>query len=253
MARSDTAWKLFLEQPGSLRCLIRHADPVLHELVDWQRGVEYLDKELQQITPQSATGRQIVDKLVRVSLTDGAEQWVLVHIEVQSQPDPLFAERMYAYNATAWLRYRQQVLSLAILADTRRHWRPTRYERVLGNHRLLFEFVSLKLMDLDEGSLLADSEPAALVMLAFKRAGETKRNAELRLQARLELLRLTVERGYNEEQTTNLLGFLEWIMDLPKLLEREYERAIEEYKRETGVKIVPRIVEMTLREGLEQG
>ncbi len=253
LKRSDTAWKLFLEEPEHFRYLIRHADPLLHSLIDWRHGVEYLDNELQQIVPQSATGRQIVDKLVRVYLQNGAEQWILVHIEVQSQPDPFFEERMYAYNATAWLRYRRQVLSIAVLADTRRNWRPVRYERVLGNHRLVFEFVSLKIIDLDETELLADPEPAALLLVAFKRAAMTKSKAELRLQARVELLRLTVERGYNEEQTANLLGLLEWIMNLPKLLEREYERAIEEYKRETGVRIVPRIVEMSLREGLEQG
>ena len=251
--RSDAAWKLFLEQPSYLRYLIRRADPILYSLIDWQRGVEYLENELQQITPQSATGRQIVDKLVRVYLRNGAEQWILIHIEVQSRPDPLFEERVYAYSATIWLRYRRQVVSIAILADTRPNWRPTRYERVLGNHRLVFEFVSLKVLDLDEAELLADPEPAALLLVAFKRAVQTKRKTQLRLQARIELLRLTVERGYNEEQTANLLGLLEWIMDLPKLVEREYERAIEEYKRETGIPIVPRIVEMTLREGLQQG
>ncbi|MCX7925242.1 MAG: hypothetical protein N2554_05465 [Fimbriimonadales bacterium] len=101
--------------------------------------------------------------------------------------------------------------------------------------------------------MLADPEPAALILVAFKRAAQTKRKAQLRLQARMELLRLTVERGYTEEQTSNLLGLLEWIMDLPKLLGHEYERALEEYKRETGVKIVPRIVEMSLREGIDQG
>lgn len=253
LKRSDTAWKLFLEQPENLRYLIHRADPLLHSLIDWQRGVEYLDNELQQITPESATGRQIVDKLVRVYLLNGVEQWILIHIEVQSQPDPFFEERMYAYNATAWLRHRRQVLSIAILADTRHNWRPVRYERVLGNHRLVFEFVSLKVIDLDEAELLADPEPAALLLVAFRRTAMTKRKAELRFQARVELLRLTAERGYSEEQTANLLGLLEWIMDLPKLLEREYERAIEEYKRETGARIVPRIVEMSLREGLEQG
>lgn len=54
--RSDAAWKLFLEQPSYLRYLICRADPILYSLIDRQRGVEYLENELQQITPQSATG-----------------------------------------------------------------------------------------------------------------------------------------------------------------------------------------------------
>jgi len=37
-------------------------------------------------------------KLAQVWRQDGAETWVLVHVEVQSQADATFAERMYVYN-----------------------------------------------------------------------------------------------------------------------------------------------------------
>jgi hypothetical protein len=40
--------------------------PEIHAAIDWSRNTEFLDKELQQIVPESETGRGTVDKLVKV-------------------------------------------------------------------------------------------------------------------------------------------------------------------------------------------
>lgn len=45
--------------------------PDIAEGVDWTRGIEPLDAELQKITPEAEVGRGSVDKLVRVYTTDG--------------------------------------------------------------------------------------------------------------------------------------------------------------------------------------
>ncbi|HQY93279.1 MAG TPA: hypothetical protein PLS79_16825, partial [Caldilinea sp.] len=50
--------------------------PDAYTAIDWSRGHEYLDKELQKITTDADTGRRTVDKLVKVYLLDGAELWV---------------------------------------------------------------------------------------------------------------------------------------------------------------------------------
>ena len=72
--------------------------PTAHTQIDWRAGYEFLDKELQKITLDAALGRRMVDKLVRVQLKDGREQWVLVHVEVQMQPAIGFPERMFVYH-----------------------------------------------------------------------------------------------------------------------------------------------------------
>ena len=71
--------------------------PTAHVQIDWRAGYEFLDKELQKITLDAALGRRMVDKLVRVQLKNGREQWVLVHVEVQTQPASGFPERMFVY------------------------------------------------------------------------------------------------------------------------------------------------------------
>ncbi|MFN3335574.1 MAG: hypothetical protein ACK47M_24010 [Caldilinea sp.] len=42
--------------------------PDAYVAIDWSRGHEYLDKELQKITADADTGRRTVDKLVKVYL-----------------------------------------------------------------------------------------------------------------------------------------------------------------------------------------
>ena len=74
----DSPWKQALDvffQPFlELFCVQAHAD------IDWSRGFEPLDKELQKIVRKAEIGRRFVDKLVKVWLKSGREQWVLVHV-----------------------------------------------------------------------------------------------------------------------------------------------------------------------------
>jgi hypothetical protein len=191
----DSPWKevitLFFPQ------LIQLIHPELYQLIDWQRPFQFLDAELQKIVPHSQTGRQTVDKLVQVYLHNNQQQWVLVHIEAQARPEKQFAERMYAYHARLWLHYRREIISIAILADNNARWRPSRYEQSLAGCQLLFEFYTVKVLDIDEAQLLMEPNPCALLLLAFRRAAATRRHAELRFQARVELMRLAMDRGYN--------------------------------------------------------
>ena len=43
-------------------------------------------------------GKRFADALVRVTLANGEERWIYIHIEVQGQYDAKFAKRMFTYN-----------------------------------------------------------------------------------------------------------------------------------------------------------
>jgi hypothetical protein len=118
----DTAWKQALE--WFFEPFLALFFPAIHNDVDWTREPVFLDKELQQIAPESAAGRGTVDKLVRVWTPEGDEAWVLVHVEVQTQHDSAFAERMYGYNHRLLDKYGRMPVSLAVLGDESRSWRP---------------------------------------------------------------------------------------------------------------------------------
>ena len=76
----------------------------------------------------ASLGRRCAEKLFQVWQHDGSPQMVLIHVEAQGQRDPEFPERMYVYNYHPFDRYRCLVLSLAVLADTSRTWRPDRIQ-----------------------------------------------------------------------------------------------------------------------------
>ena len=71
--------------------------PKAHSSIDWSRGYQFLDKELQTIRLENEQGKRIVDKLVKIFLKNGYEQWILIHIEIQSQYDYDFDTRMFIY------------------------------------------------------------------------------------------------------------------------------------------------------------
>jgi hypothetical protein len=48
---------------------------------------------------------------------------VLVHIEVQGQPERDFARRMFVYYYRIFDRYERPIMSVAILADEQADWR----------------------------------------------------------------------------------------------------------------------------------
>jgi hypothetical protein len=72
----DSPWKNILDL--QFEEFMAFFFPSAHAQIDWQAGHEFLDKELQKIALDAALGRRVVDKLVKVQLTNGQEQWVSV-------------------------------------------------------------------------------------------------------------------------------------------------------------------------------
>jgi hypothetical protein len=105
----DNPWQEVLERYFQ-DCLALFL-PQAHADIDWGQPPVFLDKELRQVTPDAELGLRRVDKLARVWRRDGAEAWVLIHVEVQSQAEAEFAERMYVYNYRLYDRFRRRVAS----------------------------------------------------------------------------------------------------------------------------------------------
>jgi hypothetical protein len=249
----DTAWKAFTDDAERLQALLKHGLPRLHAQIDWSRGVEFLDKELLRVAPKEYANLQVVDKLFRVYLKNGTEEWILVHLEAQSTPDPNFAERMFAYHIAIWLRYRRRVLSIAILADDNPNWRPREFQYAVGECEIRFAFPTIKVLDLDEQQLLEAGDAASLILASFVRAVRTRHTPEIRLQARVELMQLALERGYNEEEIRQILAFLERAMRLPAELEEQYEKMLEEASRKQPEELLTSIERRAIRRGLLRG
>ena len=109
----DEAWKKIIERlfPYLLRFFIPH----LYEDADFSIGCTFLDKEMEQLSKKSRKGAKYVDKLAKVCLKDGRDQWILVHIEIQGYADKEFPERMFRYYYRIYDRYSEKIVSLALI------------------------------------------------------------------------------------------------------------------------------------------
>jgi hypothetical protein len=228
MADFDSPWKEALDV--YFRAFLAFFFPRVHNDIDWSRGYEFLDKELQKIVPQAARGRFYVDKLVKVYRKNGRETWVLIHIEVQTQRDRRFPKRLFDYNRRISDRYNRTVVSLAVLADDDREWRPQAYEEELWGCWVGMRWQPAKVLDHAgrEESLENSPNPFAKVVLAHLKALETRGAPAARRLWKLRLVRGLYEQGWNSEDVRQLFRVIDWLMELPPPLKRRFEQELAE-------------------------
>lgn len=230
-ADQDNGWKELLDE--FFKEFVEFFFPAIYADVDWQRGYEFLDKELAQLGREHATGKRIADKLVCVWLKDGRETWLLIHLEIQGQPEARFNERTYIYNYRIFDKHHCEVISLVVVTG-RSGARVGKYEIARWGFRLLCEFPVVRITDYRgrEEELRQNLNPFALVVLAQLKLLDAKDDPQKRLAARRELMRGLLRRRRNDKYVIGLLRFLDWVMVLPPELEQQlnYELA-EEVKK----------------------
>ena len=252
-AEYDSPWKEALERYFCEFMAFFH--PEAHREIDWTRGYEFLDKELQQIAPEATLGSRRVDKLARVWRREGDETWVLVHVEVQSQQEAGFAERMYVYNYRLFDRYHRHVASLAVLGDERAGWRPDSFGYELWGSQVGFRFPVIKLLDYRERweELETSDNPFAVVVMAHLKAQETRRDEKGRKRWKLILIRRLYERGYSRQDVLQLFRFIDWVLRLPEEVEKMVWQAVREYEAEQRKPYITSVERIGFQQGMQQG
>jgi hypothetical protein len=206
--------------------------PQIYPQINWEKGYEFLDKEFQQIVRDAEIGVREADKLVKVWRRDDTEIWVLLHIEVQSQVQSEFAERMYVYSNRIFDLYRQQVVSLAILADEQKSWRPTEYSYELWGCQVLLRFPTVKLLDYSEDTLEISSNPFAVIVQAHLKTQQTRQNIQERYRQKLSIAKSLYQRGYSRQELLELFRLIDWMMTLPAEVEVGFKQEIQRYQEE---------------------
>ena len=197
----DDAWKDMLD--AYFRQFLAFFVPDAEREIDWLTPTQSLEQELRQIAPEAALGGRIVDKLVKVSLLGGKEVWVMVHVEVQGEPRPDFAERMYVYNYRIYDRFHVDVCSVGVLTDDQEGWRPSVFGQGVWGSRGSLQFPVVKLIDYrgSASALAEDQNVFGLVVLSHLAALDTRGSSERRLGEKLSLVRRLYDRGMSGELT----------------------------------------------------
>jgi hypothetical protein len=253
MADYDSPWKEALDR--SFEAFLLFFFPLAHADIDWTRGYEALDKELQKIVPAAAQGRRYVDKLVKVWLKTGKEAWLLIHVEVQTWKEGDFPERMHVYNYRLFDRYQREVISLAIRADDDPDWRPSSFGYGRWGFRTGTEFPIRKLLDWAPHwqALETDPNPFAVVVLAHLKALETRGAPADRQVWKVRLVKGLYDRGMTAEDVRQLFRFIDWMMDLPKPLEKLFWDEIYHYEEDKRMPFLTTPERLGLEKGLLKG
>jgi len=249
----DSLWKEILER--YFEEFLSFFFPQAHSAIAWEKGHEFLDKELQKVVRDAKLGRRLVDKLVKVYTRDGTEAWVLVHIEVQGQVDTDFPRRMYVYNYRLFDRYDRRIASLALLTDDQPRWRPSTFGYELWGCRVGLEFPVVKVLDYqdDSANLEANPNPFAMVVMAHLRTHATRRKTEERLHEKLRLVRMLYQRGYAKQDILELFRFIDWLLVLPEELETDFARSVIEYEEAMKMPYVTSVEKIGIKKGLQKG
>jgi hypothetical protein len=248
----DSPWKEALEH--FLAPFLAFFFPAIHDAIDWQRGYESLDKELQQVVRDARTGRRLADKLFKVWRHDGREAWVLIHIEVQGHREKAFPERMFVYGYRIYDRYRRPVVSLAVLCDDQPDWRPDRFGYNVWGCSLALRFPVVKLLDYrpQMAALERERNPFAAVVLAQLKVLETRQDAAARRQWKVRLIKGLYERGLSAEAVRQLFRLIDWMMQLPQELEDQFWEEIYRFEEEQRMPYVTSVERSALKRGMRE-
>ena len=253
----DTPWKTALER--YLPEFLASYFPAAYAGIDWTHASRFLDNELAQVVQDAELGRRYVDKLVPVRLrdlgSDGAEEWVYIHVEIQGGHDSDFAKRMFTYNYRLFDRFGRAVASLAVLADDSPDWRPASFGFELFGCRHRLEYPLVKLIDHAPHieALLADENPFALVTAAHLLTQRTRQDHAERYAAKWRLARLLYERDWGRQRIIDLFALIDWLMRLPPELEEQLWQALGDLERNKAMPYVTSVERIGFQRGHLQG
>lgn len=209
MKRDDILWKVILEDVFD--DFLRFFIPDVDRLLDLSRGVAYLDKELEQLFPPGGNSYKprYVDKLAKVHTRRGAEEWILVHIEVQGYRDNQFAKRMFQYYTRIWDKYERPVVAFAIFTDSSRGFHPNVFEQSFLGTSLCYKFNTYKIIEQSEVALTKNPNPFAVVALTVKTALKGKKISSQELyNLKISIARRLVAIKMNKVKRGKMMDFL---------------------------------------------
>jgi hypothetical protein len=252
--KQDSSWRKILDKllPDFLAFYFRE----IYQAIDFDKGFEFLDKELQKILPQEDdTGQRVVDKLVKVFLRDGSEKWLLIHIEIQGYRKSDFPKRVYQCNYRISDRFGEKVISVALLTDDDPAFRENIYEISQWGFQLYFKFPVVKLLDYRAKweELERDPNPFAIATMAFLKTVETQGNDQERYQWKKHFLLELYRRGLSREMIVALYEFISVIMALPEAKDEELYDEIKQTSEETQMSLLTIAERRGREEGLEEG
>jgi hypothetical protein len=221
----DTVWKKILEEFYS-DC-IQFFLPDLFAKLDLSVEPVFLDQELLAIQKELNIPKQITDKLIKVRLKDGSEQWLLIHIEIQTKFEIHFSMRMYLYQAFIFAKHRLPITALAVFTRASTPKKFDIYETECFGTSLTYRYNAYKIAKQNEVALTNSDNIFALFVLAHLYVIKTTpKKYEQRSTFKEKLFELAKKKQFPVDKIDRMLIFVNEIMELPIQLQNSFSETM---------------------------
>jgi predicted transposase YdaD len=260
MQTNDELWQGALEDFAI--DFIQKFYPDLYWRVDQNKPIEFLDKVLAQLHPESEDQRRVVDKLMKVHLKGtGDLHYLYIHAEAQGYPDTKFDRRnfIYFYRIFDRLIVDHDNLTVLVLytSDDKGH-QPSCFRYDFYGTHVLFTFPIFIIANQDPKLLEASENLFDAALLTAYWAIQRKKGAlseEDMLDLKLDLMRRLLSKNVNKEKIRRLLIFIKGYLRLeePKnqlIFEQKYDELLN-IQQNMGIFEI--VVKQTREEGRQEG
>ncbi len=213
----------------------------------------FQDKELFTNLPQGI--RREVDIVAKIESYKQSPEVVLVHIEIESDWNRAFAERMYEYHSMLWLLYRAPVVPIVVYLRGGREGLTEEEYRLSHpvKEYMHFSYYSIRLAKRDAGEYLMKGTPLAAALAALM----DRRKVREPLILRASMLKQVEESEGNDAQKFLLLHVIDSYFTLTAGQKKNFSNLLlnKEYRevRKMVVTWADEIAEKARAEGLEKG
>ncbi|WP_130859056.1 Rpn family recombination-promoting nuclease/putative transposase [Gracilibacillus phocaeensis] len=236
----DGLWKKIIEE--LFQEFMDFFAPDLYPEIDFEAGIDFAGTELLPFILDTAMGKRYTDKLAKVKLKNGKNQYVHVHIEVQAVGDKEFTDRMFEYFYRIYENNQHDIYSIALLTDASREDHRDRFKYSFYGTTLTYEYNTYRFHEQNVEELKKSSNPFALVVLAGIYASEKitvtdkkkkserqkqKEREEARLRYKQKLTNLVFDKyAHRPKYLSALLYFIDYIMKLPAALQKQFYESL---------------------------
>jgi hypothetical protein len=261
-SKYDSAWKKVIQK--LFKDFLEFFYPEIYTAIDFTKEVTFLDNELKEIIPDSNLGDRAADVLVKVHLRNGQTTYIciIIHIEVQGDPQTDFMDRMFIYYYRIFDKEMDKkipVISVAMLTDDNASFRRDVYEFKLFGFEIRMKIPVVKILDYKlnkelKEKLEASTNPMSMIVGAQLKSLEVKKaDVKTKFEVTKELIRECYRQGYSRDDTRIIMHFFGWAIRLPASLKNRIRNEIKKVEEELKMEYIPLWERDSHEEGIKIG
>ncbi len=95
--------------------------------------------------------------------------------------------------------------------------------------------------------------PFAMVVMAHLKTLETAKDTRKRFEWKLNLVTMLYDKGYSKQDIQELFRFIDWVLTLPRGLERDFKERVHEIEEAKKMRYMTNMERFGREEGMQQG